>query len=269
MKHRLFVSFILAVILLGAALSVGCIPSLIQSSETFKETIEVDDGATLEVRNRNGSIEITSWDKDYVDIYAIKRSSYGKRELELVEIKVQSNGEIIIETEYLQRNARVSVSYEIRVPSGLEVARVNSSNGSIKLTNISGDVTAETSNGSIEMRNVSGLVHAKTSNGKVNISGTTGVREARTSNGSISVEVPQIHDDIAIRTSNGSVKLYLPEELDADLDFSTSNGKINTHGLEVTTSSFSNTHISGKIGAGGFTITVSTSNGSVDLYTLQ
>lgn len=266
MKHRLFVSLFFVVLLLAAALSTGCIPILIQSSETFRKTIEVDDGATLEVRNRSGSIEITLWDKDYVDLYAIERSSFGKSELEQMQIKVQSNGEIIIETEYLQRNARVSVSYEIRVPVGLEVAKVNSSNGSIKLKEISGDVTAETSNGSIDIQNVSGFVYAKTSNGKISISGTTGVREVRTSNGSISVEIPEILDDIKIWSSNGSVKLYLPADLDADLDFSTSNGKINTHGLDVTTSSFSSMHLCGKIGEGGFTVSISTSNGSVDLY---
>lgn len=128
---------------------------------------------------------------------------------------------------------------------------------------------AETSNGSIDIQNISGIVYAKTSNGKINISATTGVREARTSNGSISVEIPEIVEDIDIRTSNGSVKLYLPMDIHANLDFSTSNGKINTHGLEVTTSSFSNTHLRAKIGVGGSTVSITTSNGSVDLYTLK
>jgi DUF4097 and DUF4098 domain-containing protein YvlB len=269
MKNRLYAGLLTMVVLLAAVLSAGCMPSLIQSSETYRKTIEAEDGATLEVRNRNGSIEISSWDNDYIDVYAIKRSAFGRSELEKVDIRVQSDGDIIIQTEYLQRNARVSVNYEIRVPVGLEVTKVNSSNGRISLRKIRGDVTAETSNGSIEIRDVNGSVSAKTSNGKVHISGVTGIREVKTSNGSISVEIPEILDDITIRTSNGSIKLYLPGELNADLDLSTSNGKVNTHGLEVFFRSFSNTHLNGKIGEGGSIIQVTTSNGSIDMYKLK
>ncbi len=86
--------------------------------------------------------------------------------------------------------------------------------------------------------------------------------ELRNKNGDVSIS----HWD-QLKTSNGSVKLHVPVDMDAKVDLKTSNGKITLHdGLEVTTSQLEKNEMQGRIGDGGPEISVKTSNGKIDIY---
>ncbi|MEW5785181.1 MAG: DUF4097 family beta strand repeat-containing protein [Bacillota bacterium] len=270
MAYRNKIVLIAFLILLTAILSAGCMFEFVRAREEERKTVAAADELTLELHNRNGNVDIHSWNQDYVDVVAIKESVWGKDELEHVRILVDSTTEkICVETEYLKRNARVSVMYQIRVPANVSVSIVETSNGSINIQGVSGDLIAETSNGSVEIRNVDGSVRAATSNGKIDITGVAGVQEVKTSNGSISVEMPQITGDTSIRTSNGSIKVYLADDLDANLEADTSNGKIDVHAVSLTVETVNNTYLKGKLGSGGALLDLSTSNGSIDLFVLK
>ena len=238
-------------------------------TEEFLMTYTVDAGTTLQVDNFNGAVNIHKWDKDVVEVYALKQTRYGRGELKNVDIEVSTGGVMTIETKRLTQNPRVSVNYEIKVPGDVIVDRVKTSNGVVGLDGTSGDARATTSNGAIDIRNVDGYVSADTSNGKINIAGTTGVMEARTSNGAIIVEIPDINRDLTIRTSNGAVSVYLPADLNADIEMRTSNGRVSIHDVTVTVSESSKNNFKGKIGSGGNRIYIETSNGAIDVYILD
>lgn len=255
-------------------------------TETFHETYEVSSGTPLTVLNKNGAIRISVWDKDSVDVVAEKKTQLGGN-LNNVKIEVTVGETMTIETVYLVKNPRVSVKYTISVPAQVVVESVKSSNGAITLNEVSGDVTAETSNGvieitgnkgnvnaktsngAIELNRIDGYVEARTSNGTIRIAGVSGLVAAETSNGSISTEVPDIQNDTHIKTSNGPIKVYLPAELDANLELKTSNGKIGLHEIEILTSEVSETSLKGRIGDGGSLLYIKTSNGSIDVYRLE
>jgi DUF4097 and DUF4098 domain-containing protein YvlB len=270
----------LFVYVLGTAAPIGA------ASENFQETYEVKPGTTLEVQNKNGSVEIARWDKPQVEVWAEKKADFLGGKLDKVKIEVTAGDVMSIKTVYLEENPRVSVTYIISVPKDVSVKSVESSNGAITLKGTQGDVTVETSNGRIEVEGVNGNVKAKTSNGKIEITSVQGSVEARTNNGEIAItkvteirsaetsngriraEIQEMRDDVELKTSNGAIELYLSPKLNIEIEMKTSNGKISTQGVNITSSESSDTKLNGKIGSGGKQLSVKTSNGSITVYKL-
>jgi DUF4097 and DUF4098 domain-containing protein YvlB len=104
-----------------------------------------------------------------------------------------------------------SVAYEVIVPEGIDV-NVRTSNGAITVVGVEGVLGLETSNGAIEMTAAAGpsQVTARTSNGRIVLecapAGTGGTYD--------------------LRTSNGAIRITLPEDQGVEVDLSTSNGNI-------------------------------------------
>ncbi len=281
-RPSLLAMFVMLAIILASMGAAG-----FKHTERFYETYTVKPGTNVNVYNRNGYIEISKWDKDEVEIVALKSTRRSKGELEKVKIEVTTNGDMDVKTKYLKKTAKVAVDYAIKVPANVIVNHIESSNGRIYLKgtkgpstlrtsngrveveNTDGDVDVETSNGSISIENVGGYVNLKTSNGRINIIGTAGISKVRTSNGRINVEIPDIKgDEVGIKTSNGSIDVYISPNLNADIEMDTSNGKISLHDIELTVSEIKKTYLKGKLGEGGPKIFIDTSNGSIALHKL-
>ena len=254
-------------LLMGLLPIIGC-NERFAITEEFRETYDAENGTKLNVSNKNGGISISNWENSYVEVFAIKKTFLNEDELKKIEIVInQENKEFNIKTEYLTKNTKVSVSYEIKVPLNILVNDILTSNGSISLQGTTGNSILKTSNGKIFVRNVDGIINAKTSNGKISILETKGIIQARTSNGKIEVELQDLIDqDIDISTSNGAIKIYLSPEIDAELEIKTTNGKISLNDLKLVVSKMSSTHVKGELGKGGNRINIRTSNGSINIY---
>ncbi len=254
----------------------------------FHDTFQPIKGCKLNVHNRNGKIEIKSWKENYIDISAILGTNKSEKEFEKIKIEVLDEDGCTIKTTALERNPRVSVQYEIKVPKGVIINEINSSNGEIIIIDCEGEMNLDTSNGRIEVFdskgnfvanssnggiefvNLSGTAEAYTSNGKIRVVRTPGFKKGVTSNGKIILEIDEkMKNDIYLSTSNGSIRITLDPSLDLDIDASTSNSRIDLNGIEITTSEFSKDSVSGKINSGGKKITASTSNGSIKFYKLE
>ncbi len=257
-------------------------------TKEFHETFNPRRGCKLNVHNRNGKIEIKSWKEDYIDISAILETNKSEDEFKKIKIEVLDKDGCTINTKALEKNPKVNVHYEIKVPKSVKINKINSSNGSILIIDCEGEMklntsngrieifdskgsfNVRTSNGGIEFVNLNGNAEAITSNGAIRVVRTPGIKKAVTSNGKITIEIKeQMKDDIYLSTSNGSIRITLDPSLDLNIDVSTSNSRIDLNGIEVTTSQFSKDNISGKINKGGKKITANTSNGSIKFYKLE
>lgn len=244
-----------------------------EKTEEFRETYEVSPGTELQVINVNGDVELNTWDKDYVEVHAIKKTNHDRDELAKVQVEVVTGDVMEIRTEYLERNARVSVDYHIRIPEQVVVQRVSTSNGDIELKETKGDTRVMTSNGDVDLKDVVGIVQVQTANGDIDTRGATAISEANTSNGDISAEIRLIPDEGSeIATSNGSIDLFVSGELNANLNCATSMGEVSIDDIDlqsqVTGRTGSSTLLKGVIGKGGALIRVKTSNGNIRLYGL-
>jgi hypothetical protein len=204
-------------------------------------------GGRVSVENLNGSIEISVWDRNEVEVAGTKYAS-SEQLLKAVEIDVVATGDSV-------RIRTVSPSghrgghgarYLIRVPKKTEVDRVTSSNGRISVAGIQGAARLRTTNGAIRVNSVTGAVDAETTNGGVELQDhngpaiirTTngavradidrGVVEATTSNGSINATVrdPEPNKGMRVSTTNGSIELALAAIRNNDIRANTSNSSI-------------------------------------------
>ena len=265
----MIIAVVLCVVVAAVALSACRVVPGPEEREEFRETYNVAAGSTVSVDTFNGSIEVSGWDKDYVEVYAVKKTRYGREELEKAEIRVTLDGDLRVETIRHGVNVRVSVSYEVRLPSGVLAGRLHTSNGAVEVTGVQGDADVSTSNGRITIRDVDGYVTAHTSNGAISITGVAGVRKAETSNGAIKAEIRTLESDLDITTSNGDIELHLADGIGANLEARTSNGRVSLHGVEVLATEMSNKEVKGTIGGGGPRLYAKTSNGDIDLHTLD
>ncbi|MDY6965619.1 MAG: hypothetical protein SVM80_06565, partial [Halobacteriota archaeon] len=194
-KYR--VSSLFLVVLLITSFS-GCTGQGPEVTEHFNGEYDADDDTVLKVTTVNGQIEINCWEGDIVKLDAVKRSRFGKEELEEVKIEViESDNEIEIQAKYPDsRAARVSVDMNIKVPDNVRVDYAKTSNGDVQISGTKGDTEASSSNGEIIIENVDGYVKASTSNGGIDITGTTGIDDLKISNGAINAQIFDFKDDI-------------------------------------------------------------------------
>jgi len=242
-----------------ALLSAGSTPVTAETIEdTVRETLAFPSGSHLTVTNTNGDIEVTTWDRDEIEIEARKkvRSSSEERARSAfdeltVQIEQTADG-VRVDTRYPRvsdgwwRNVSASVRYEIRVPRLAEL-------------------TLETVNGKIAVDGVYGSIDLETTNGGIDLMDGGGRVSAQTTNGGIDVELREVTADEAMdfRTTNGSITLSLPSEIRADLSARTTNGSVHTDFPITVQGSFRKNRLSGEINGGGASIELKTTNGSI------
>jgi hypothetical protein len=269
MMHKRMIVFSTVAIVFNYVVTFGFIvDALARAQEEFHQTYELKSGSPLSVENTNGSISVTLWDKDYVDVYAVKKTTKDEDELKKVEIQVSKNDELRIKTHYIKKRAKVSVDYTIKVPKTIRVERTKTTNGQVELKGTYGDTYVKSTNGTLRIKDTDGFIEAYTTNGDINLTGATGIKSARTTNGSINVSFSKLAASVEITTTNGSINLSIPEDLDADIDLSTTNGSVKASGIRIMLDEISKHHITGKLGSGGKRLKAKTVNGAITINKL-
>jgi DUF4097 and DUF4098 domain-containing protein YvlB len=248
MKNRTFAFLI-------ALLATGSLFASVTEEETF--SYKLDDGGRFSLSNVNGSVVVTGGGGDSVEIIAIKKAD-NQEDLDKIEIEIShSADEIVVETElgesnrwFSHGNNSGSVKYEVIVPMATRLDSVETVNGGVNISGVSGKVVAESVNGDLEVSDLAGDVGLSTVNG------------------SIEAEFSRLEDQqrVNIETVNGRVTIDLPEKADADISADTLNGGINASdfGLEAE-KGFVGSDLNGKIGHGGARLNIDTVNGSIKI----
>ena len=100
--------------------------------QTFKQTYPLPPGGSFVLDNVNGSVQVDGWDRDEVEVSAVKTSQTDQHEVELVKIEVDSTpGKIAVHTRYPEgEGAEVAVEYHVHVPYRILLGNVETVNGS-------------------------------------------------------------------------------------------------------------------------------------------
>ena len=238
------------------ALMIATLPTASFAAErVWSQTYPLESGGSISLSNINGGVTIVGSARQDVEITATI-SSRSEEGLNRVDIEVDANANRIeIETDYSKQRGRwnqhgATVEYELKVPSSARLDEIDLVNGSLEISNISGDI--ETS-----------LV-----NGNLTAEGLTGSIELETVNGSVDVSFNRVSSSqrIEIESVNGPIEVFLPSDVDADVDASTVHGRIrNDFGLEVEKGEYVGNDMRGTIGSGGARISLENVNGSIDL----
>lgn len=251
MLRRAFCLTAFLVLVLSAVSAAPCFAI----TKEFNQSYPLQAGGSFELQNVNGTVEVQGWDRDTVQIHAVKTAKSRESDLDLVSIDVEARSSAIsVSTRYPQNEGvEVAVEYTVRVPHGARVEHVGTVNGTLRVSGIEAVEELRTVNGNIEVYDGGGSVHARTTNGNVHLE----LLHVQDKNGAVA------------ETTNGSVLLAVPADTHADLEARCLNGNFFSE-LPVTFESTQRPReLHGKIGRGGVPLRLRTVNGGIRVVALR
>jgi DUF4097 and DUF4098 domain-containing protein YvlB len=227
-------------------------PLSAQVTQEFHKTVPLSADGRVSLDNINGDVEINGWNRDEVQIDAVK-SARDQQRLDEAQIEVSGSGSSVdIKTHYPEHrtnNNPASVHYTLHVPEKARLDRINLVNGALNVQKLSGDVNAN-------------LV-----NGKLNASDLSGAADLATVNGTIQANYASLNNvrEIKLKSVNGTINLQLPQSPNADVSASVVNGGISTDFPLTVKGHFVGKSMSGTLGSGGVRIELNNVNGGIHI----
>ena len=219
-------------------------------------------GGRFEIANENGEILVKGTQGSAVKLTAHREVSAGSDEeaqarLKGLKMREDVSGDrVVVEAlnnagDGFNLSRGLQVRYEVEVPDGLAL-------------------TFKTMNGTVRLENVDGKITAATTNGNVSGEGISGDVQGSTVNGSVAMNLDELKGDVHLTTVNGAIRLVLPPTANADLDATTVNGGVSVDdrlGLADKSGNRSGfgqtTNVRGRLNKGGARVTLQTTNGGV------
>jgi Toastrack DUF4097 len=239
-------------LLLGVALFA---PFCFGGSQEITRTFPMRPDGSFELNNVNGTVRIEGWDKDEVEVRAIKSTPDKQSLLDLVAIDIEAKPNALsVSTRYPQQEGvEVAVDYVIHVPRHVQLSHVNNINGTLRVFRSESLGELHTVNGNIEVYESSGNVRAHTTNGNVYVE----LKHANDARGAYA------------ETTNGSVLLAIPVDLPADLEARCMNGSFSSELPMVMKGAAQPRTVHGQLGHGGAPIHLGTVNGAIRVVALR
>ncbi|HEY9004967.1 DUF4097 family beta strand repeat-containing protein [Ohtaekwangia sp.] len=242
-----------------------------QSEYSFKEQYDVSTPARLILSSSDGNISVSAGSGKSIEVtYVVKRRNQvlkiNRKELEK---------ELTVNVTNTSNSLDISVKYPLNYGTFKDGLKVNfivtvpretacdlqSSDGNISLTGLTGDQSTKTSDGNLNISSINGKVNSKTSDGNIDVDDINGSLEARTSDGNVSLE--RIKGNVKSATSDGNIVL---RQITGDVSVSTSDGEITFNELSGSlTASTSDGNVHGTMLALTKNLSVKTSDGNIDI----
>jgi DUF4097 and DUF4098 domain-containing protein YvlB len=197
----------------------------------------------------NGGISVEAWDRDEVLVRAriqAKGASSAEARRLLERVAIETDGTIRPRVPRARRDAWASVSFRLMVPRRSDLA-LRAHNGGIGIDGVSGAIEFATRNGGVHLDGVGGDVRGRTTNGGLDVH-LAGDRWAG--------------DRLDVETTNGGIRLVVPDGYSADLETGTVNGGLRL-GFPVTVEGDVGRRVRTRLGDGGRPVRVVTTNGGV------
>jgi hypothetical protein len=220
----------------------------------MREHTIADTGQLRVDAGQNGGIKVTGADRSNIAILArvqtwARTQEEAKALLSMVRVNA-SPGMVSADGPSHMQDRNWSVSYEILVPrrSGLDL---KAHNGGLSISDVEGDMTFATQNGGVTLNRVGGDVRGRTTNGglKVELAGNTWRGR-----------------QLDVETTNGGIKVAVPDGYSAQFETATVNGKVHTDIPGATVLKGRNDrNVSVTLGSGGPLVRLITTNGGIHL----
>jgi hypothetical protein len=270
---------IIAGIILGVFIITGGVWGM--NKKEYRKSFTVEPGTVLKVYNKNGSIDVSGWDRNYIEVEAIKKKHWLISFVNEPTTDVTTGNEFVVRTlcsTFLSTS--VSVHYRITVPKSVLVEHVETSTGKINVDKVSGNVEVKTATGEIQIHEINGFVKAITSTGKINIDNVLGNVDAKISTGEIQIheingfvkavtsagkiDVAQVSGDVDARTVAGGIQVH---KVSGFVKAVTRNGKIDISRVDGLSGASNVTgEISVEVPAIRDSLEISSTNGSITVF---
>jgi hypothetical protein len=263
--------------------------------ERVEKRFAVEKVADLHLYTFDGAVEVRSWDRQEV-VVQIEKRGQDKDAVAKIEILSEQKGDRLqVEARHTAKtglgwgvfhspsarliaNVPRQTNLVVRTGDGNVIvervngkAEVRTGDGSIRMTQTTGNLLVETDDGSVTLEDVSGRVEARTGDGPIRLTGTPEVVRARSGDGSVLLRIRNgavMADDWMVATGDGTITIELPDGFNAEIEADpSSDGRVrNDLSLAgLTGGTRESRPLRGTLGQGGRRLTVRTSDGSIRL----
>lgn len=237
MRKRMPLLFVLLALVSASTVSSAQVDREAEKKEEINKSYDLASGTQVEIRSINGPVKVETWNQSRAEIRITKSSRHGEEEIQKLDVIVDYSGNrLVIATRKLDEHgeARVKVQVDAKLPRQIAL-NVSGVNGSVEIGAIEGRVGADGINGKfslegageLDVNGINGSVEAGPVDESVKIDGVNGkiaIKETKELdvsgvNGSIQATFDTLGArGIGIDGVNGTIKLGLPEGLNARID---------------------------------------------------
>lgn len=260
MKNRLLRGFRIAAAVLAVAGLAAAQDQGTDNGREFHWTGKLAPDQVLVIKDINGNIDANgASSSDQIEVSATKSGS-GAEDVKIHVVKLNDGVMIcavypgFFNSENCDSSSHFGNSHNnARVDFTIHMPR------NVRFTgkNVNGEVNAESMGRYVEATSVNGSIHISTSSWA----------SANTVNGSIDASLGRADwsGDLEFKSVNGSIKLQLPANANAEVDFKSVNGHLESDFPLTVQGSIGRHSVHGTIGSGGRTLDIKTVNGSGEL----
>ncbi|MDT8070661.1 MAG: DUF4097 family beta strand repeat-containing protein [Terriglobia bacterium] len=241
-------------VLLGVTLAVALasLPAHAGVTEEFHKTYPISPDGRISVKNLNGAVTVVAWDKNEVQIDAMKTGDT-KELVDEAKIEVTAGSSAIdVRTHYPEDRHNyhaATVDYTLHVPRRGRLDKIELVNGRVSIQGVQGGIRASSVNGEVEAREVAGDMNLQSVNGRVLADMRAPARS------------------VELGTVNGQVALKIPSDASAEINASTVHGNIsNDFNIPVNHGHFApGSELRARLGKGETRMKLSTVNGGIEI----
>lgn len=224
----------------SAAASPGGAARPEDETEHISQTVKLDSGGTLRLRNFSGRVAISAGDRPEVIIDAVRHAP--RERLNRVKLDIHAEGStVVVDANHREhrdwwfdsgRNNVVETEFDIRVPARTNLD-LHVFSSPVEVTGVEGSHNIHAFSARLRLDDVTGSVQAHSFSGPVEIRTKTW----------------QPNQTINVRTFSGSIDLHVPEDTRGSVSFDSFSGHL-TSGMPLTLSSTSRRRLRAKLGDG-------------------
>ena len=226
-----------------------------EARDEWKQQYDVRAGATLEIRNSNGSINVRTGDGSKVDVRAVRivrAPSDEAAKAALADFRIEESStpdRIVLNAASQNAGFTIGLSrsaeFEVTIPRDVHVV-------------------LQTTNGDITASQLTGGFRATGTNGRITADGLAGPVDVELTNGRLQLDLATVHEGgVTAETTNGLISLTMPSEAKARLAVRTTNGGVDASGLDLAVTQQTRQRLDATVGGGGPTIRLETTNGAI------
>lgn len=251
LRRHIVALVLLFPVVAGAACNLQ-ISTDVEAKDQWTRSYPISAAGSLSITNGNGRITVEAADIQAIEVSAERIVKAGTEEAANEQLKALDMREevsadrVSIDSSSRGLNIRTSrrINYTIKVPRSIAV-------------------TLESSNGDLAVTGLTGALRASASNGRITGTDLTGSAHTSTTNGVIALTMAAVTGDVTAETTNGQVTVTVPRGTNASLSARVTNGTISHENLDLQVTESSRRRLDGRLGTGGPSIRVETTNGAV------
>ncbi len=256
-------------------------------SRVFDQTVPLASGGRLAVESNKGSLQLTGWDRDEVEIHVRIEppenvsADYARRAVEATQIEVSGGGQSVrIEPDYSDVPYREDrwndnsrsipfVHFVIRAPRQIRLV-VESDRGPATIRGFEGNLDIETDRGDADLSDLSGRITVEIDRGDhsrfSDISGSLDLEFDRTD---VTMRNITIDGDSLIEIDRGEIEIALPADQALTIITDLSRRAEFDSDFPVTMESMDGRDFRGTINGGGPELSIESDRGRVRLRSIQ